>query len=194
MATGGCSSSSSKMSEASESNDNSQQQLKLFAKVGNDESSGYTCTYDAHTTDATDDSDTASSLTNTDLFIMDVNNSGKNKRSSLKYFNHKQQKHLKHFSQNFNMHHRMQHLKQNNRKKMMSDVCPPPLPLPASIRSSQLGEDASRASSDLMIKSCLVHRNSLTSDEETSAKLSNTQANQIDQNNSCAHSNTIQGK
>ena len=113
---------------------------------------GYTCTYDAHTTDATDDSDTTYPSNQSCSSTAVGFTQGQKHRSSLKNLNHRQQRYLRNSNQNFNMHHRTQHQKQNNKKKHV-------------VSTSM--NDNSEEGNDLVIKSCLVHRNSLTSDEDT---------------------------
>lgn len=90
----------------------------------------------------------------------DGDNSNKQRCSTLK--TQRQQSHrLKNFNhnQNFNLHHRTQHLRQNNKKKPLSTV-----------------SNSIDLETDLDIKPCLVHRNSLTSDEDTQANGDNSQA------------------
>lgn len=121
---------------------------------------GYSCTYDAHTaTDATDDSDNPNT-SNTNNHSENIQNSNdqlgnKNmKRSSLKSLNNRQQQRLKNHNQNFNLHHRTQHMKHNNKKKQGQLIC-----------NSNYYDDFD-TSNESPIKSCLVRRSSLTSDED----------------------------
>lgn len=116
---------------------------------------GYTCTYDVHTTDATDDSDNTST-NRTDLQSDDIS---KHKRSSLKSLNHRPLRN-KNSNQNFNLHHRTQHIRQNNKQKFATSCS----------HEVHNKDEETKPNNITEIKSCLVHRNSLTSDEETNFK------------------------
>lgn len=133
-------------------------------------STAYTRTYDA-----TDDSDSA--LNSNDDFNLLLATAGPHtanrlldestqyKRSSLK--NHHRQSRLKNSNpnQNFNLHHCTQHIKQNNKQNKSLLAVTSIISSPSSSPVNQTTSEA--AGSDLTIKGCLIHRNSLTSDEDT---------------------------
>lgn len=154
---------------------------KFMASLdGESNSTGYTCTYDAHTTDGDDSDSGCQNQPGYSLFYASSNDKSQTKRSSLKHT--RKLKSTCNHSQNLNLHHRSQHVKQNSKLGMASssgcnirhqvgDRDPSSGNVKASTSSSANNSASVAATDPGNIKSCLVRRNSL-SDEETAHMLS----------------------
>lgn len=155
---------------------------KFMASLdGESNSTGYTCTYDAHTTDGDDSDSGCPSQAGYSSFYASSNDNSLTKRSSLKH-TRKLKSNCSH-SQNLNLHHRSQHVKQNSKLGMATGSS-------GSYSSNYVGvgdlgsgngkastSSANSSASTVVatdsgnIKSCLVRRSSL-SDEESAHMLS----------------------
>lgn len=155
---------------------------KFMARLdGESNPTGYTCTYDAHTTDGDDSDSGCPNQAGYSSFYASSNDNSLTKRSSLKH-TRKLKSNCSH-SQNLNLHHRSQHVKQNSKLGMatassgsnsssqvgVSDLGSSNVKVPTSSANSSASVVVATDSGN--IKSCLVRRSSF-SDEESAHMLS----------------------
>lgn len=134
-------------------------------------STGYTCTYDAHTTDGDDSDSGCPNQPGYSSFYASGSDNSLTKRSSMKHTRKLKGNTCSH-SQNLNLHHRSQHVKQNSKLGVTScasgssshGACDQGGSSKAS--GSCAGNSAVSAADSGNIKSCLVRRSS-NSDEES---------------------------